>query len=234
MQFSIRPVIIAVISSLILFGCGQPTEVKIGEQIWTTQNLDVDTFRNGSRIPHASTKAQWERAEENEEPAWCYYNNDTVYGKKHGRLYNWYAVTDSRGLAPKGWHIPTKKEWDELEDFLEEAEGKYNSATGNKLKKKDGWGQENEGDNWSGFSAIPCGYRAYFGEFQDTINEIMSFQYAKWWSSTEDMEAWSATKEHTNFAFCATVFSHAGHTNIGSDNKGDGLSIRCIKDKEEK
>jgi hypothetical protein len=58
MEFSIRPVITAVISSLILFGCGQPTEVEIGEQIWTTQNLDVDTFRNGSRIPHASMQAR--------------------------------------------------------------------------------------------------------------------------------------------------------------------------------
>ena len=78
-------------------------EVKIGDQIWMVENLNVDKFRNGDIIPEAKTNEEWKKANENKQPAWCYYGNDLTYGEKYGKLYNWYAVTDQRGLAPEGY-----------------------------------------------------------------------------------------------------------------------------------
>ena len=103
--------------------------VQIGTQVWMTKNLDVSTFRNGDPIPEAKTDEEWEKAGENKQPAWCYYNNDPGNGEKYGKLYNWYAVNDSRGLAPVGYHIPSDAEWTILTDFLGGED-----AAGNKMK----------------------------------------------------------------------------------------------------
>ena len=92
--------------------------VTIGTQTWTTKNLDVATFRNGDAIPQAKTDEEWRVAGDNKQPAWCYYENDPKHGTKYGKLYNWYAVNDSRGLAPAGWHIPTLEAWKVLSTFL--------------------------------------------------------------------------------------------------------------------
>lgn len=108
--------------------------VKIGTQIWMTENLNVSTFRNGDAIPEAKTNEEWEQAGQNKQPAWCYYNNDPKNGAKYGKLYNWFAVNDSRGLAPEGWHIPTDYEWTVLTDYLGGGE-----FAGGKLKSKIGW-----------------------------------------------------------------------------------------------
>lgn len=88
--------------------------VTIGGQMWMTKNLNVDKFRNGDPIPQARTDEEWKSAGENGEPAWCYYENDETKGKKYGKLYNWYAVNDPRGLAPEGYHIPEVRELDRL------------------------------------------------------------------------------------------------------------------------
>jgi hypothetical protein len=81
--------------------------VIIGNQEWQFKNLDVDRFRNGDEIPQVQSAAEWEQAGRERRPAWSYYENDAENGKIYGKLYNWYAVNDARGLAPEGWHIPT-------------------------------------------------------------------------------------------------------------------------------
>jgi hypothetical protein len=81
--------------------------IKIGSQIWASQNLEVITFRNGDNIPEAKTDEEWRTAEKEKKAVWCYYNNESENGKKYGKLYNWYAVSDSRGLAPKCYHVPS-------------------------------------------------------------------------------------------------------------------------------
>jgi uncharacterized protein (TIGR02145 family) len=91
---------------------------KLGTQVWGTENLNGDKFRNGDNIPEAKTDAEWEKALVHRKPAWCYYKNDSTDGVKVGKLYNWYAVNDSRGLAPLGWHIPSLAEWNTLNDYL--------------------------------------------------------------------------------------------------------------------
>jgi len=88
-----------------------PDIMVIGTQTWKTLNLDVATFRNGDPIPEAKTDEEWKAAGENKQPAWCYYENDPMNGTNYGKLYNWYALNDLRGLAPTGWHIPTDLEW---------------------------------------------------------------------------------------------------------------------------
>jgi len=92
--------------------------VDIGEQAWLVDNLNVSTFRNGDIIPEAKTAVEWHRAEKEKKPAWCYYDNNLENGKKYGKLYNWFAVNDPRGLAPEGWHIPSKKEFKVLLENL--------------------------------------------------------------------------------------------------------------------
>jgi uncharacterized protein (TIGR02145 family) len=96
----------------------QPERIKIGTQTWASRNLDIITFNNGDSITEAKTDEEWERAGEQQKPAWYYYNNDPENGKKYGKLYNWYAMHDPRGLAPKGMHIPADEEWQTLSSYL--------------------------------------------------------------------------------------------------------------------
>jgi uncharacterized protein (TIGR02145 family) len=90
--------------------------IKVGEQVWMKRNLDVEKFRNGTIIPQAKTREEWIKAGLLKKPAWCYVDNDPVIGMKVGKLYNWYAVTDKRGLAPKGWAIPSIEDWAILQE----------------------------------------------------------------------------------------------------------------------
>lgn len=85
--------------------------VAIESQIWMQVNLDVTTYSNGDLIPHITDASKWA---ETTTGAWCYYENDPANGKNYGKLYNLYAVLDPRGLAPKGWRIPKKDDWEEL------------------------------------------------------------------------------------------------------------------------
>ena len=92
--------------------------VKIGDQTWMSTNLNVSKFRNGDPIPEIKTEEEWINAGKNKQPAWCYYNNDPSNGSKYGKLYNWWAVKDPRGLAPEGWHIPSSGEFSYLNDMI--------------------------------------------------------------------------------------------------------------------
>jgi uncharacterized protein (TIGR02145 family) len=77
--------------------------VTLNNRVWTVENLSVSNFRNGDIIPQAKTTEEWKVAGKNQEPAWCYYENNEGNGEKFGKLYNWYAVNDRRGLVPKGF-----------------------------------------------------------------------------------------------------------------------------------
>jgi len=88
--------------------------VKIGNQKWMTENLNVEYFRNGDPVPEVKSDSDWKRVGEDKKPAWCYYDNDSANGGIYGRLYNWYAVIDPRGLAPEGWHVSSDEEWSNL------------------------------------------------------------------------------------------------------------------------
>ncbi len=170
-------------TAIILSSCGdddsvepnKTNEVTIGTQVWMTKNLNVDTFRNGDPIPEAKTDEEWKKARDNKEPAWCYYDNDPANGAKYGKLYNWYAVNDTRGLAPEGWKVPSDEDWSRLTDFLG-----GDSIAGIKMKSTDFWvsinGESDNGTNESGFSALPGGYRPTNGTFNFRRSDGV------WWS----------------------------------------------------
>ena len=153
-------------------------DVTIEEQVWMAKNLNVVKFRNGDSIPEAKTDEEWEKAGDNGQPVWCYYNNDPLNGEKFGKLYNWYAVNDTRGLAPVGWKIPSDKDWKILTDYLGGEE-----IAGTKMKSKSGWKEDGNRTNESCFSATPLGMRFHLGMFSNDS------AYATWWTSTEDEAA---------------------------------------------
>jgi uncharacterized protein (TIGR02145 family) len=178
--------------------------------VWTTKNLNVSTFRNGDVIPEAKTYEEWINAGLNKKAAWCYYNNDAANGTQYGKLYNWYAVNDARGLAPVGYHIPSDAEWTKLTDYLG---GKQ--VAGKKIKSKKGWRSKGNGNNKSGLSGLPGGSRFNNG----TLYHIGSLGY--WWSSTES---------YNDYARGRYMNSSNGFTKSLYNNKGGGFSVRCIRD----
>ncbi len=187
---------------------GSYKSVKIGTQTWMTENLNVSTFRNGDPIPQAKSNEEWEQAGENKQPAWCYYENDPKNGNKYGKLYNWYAVNDPRGLAPAGWHIPTDAEWTTLENQL-------GNDVEKKIKSTSGWEGNGNGTNSSGFSGLPGGTRYSDG----TFNYIG--RYGCWWSSSEyvSLVAW----DRTLYYISGSVYRYGS-------SKERGLSVRCLRD----
>lgn len=187
--------------------------VKIGKQIWTKENLNVDKFCNGEYIPHAKSTDEWLEVGKNKEAAWCYYNSLESNGTKYGKLYNWYAVIDPRVLAPKGWHIPSNREWIELENFL----GDQNYA-GKKIKSSTGWKDGINATNESGFCGLPGGYRHNDGLFYH-IGE-----FGWWWSSSQS--EWK-----TDFAMFRNAYCKLDSLNDNFDGmfKEVGLSVRCIR-----
>jgi len=150
--------------------------VVIGTQTWMASNLNVTKYRNGDKIPQVKNAATWGGLQSG---AWCFYNNDTANGNVYGRLYNWYAVNDPRGLAPAGWHIPTDMEWAVLDTCLG---GEYVSGGAMKETGTTHWvNPNNEATNLSGFTGLPGGYRAdcdKWGLFFDLGS------YGRWWSTT--------------------------------------------------
>ena len=128
--------------------------VQIGEQVWMGENLNVSSFINGDLIPQAKTKEEWDKAGSIGSPAWCYYDNDPVNGITLGKLYNWYAANDERGLAPLGWHIPTDDEWTELTNNLGGKE-----KAGIKMKSMIMWNDYKNVREEGVFEGLPGGIR---------------------------------------------------------------------------
>ncbi len=185
-------------------------EVKIGNQIWMTKNLDVSMFRNGDPIPEAKTAEQWIAYGQAGEAAWCYYDNDPANGAKYGKLYNWYAVKDSRWLAPVGYHIPSDAEWTSLTTYLG-----VHGVAGAKMKSKTGWNNNGNGTNSSGFSGLPGGNRVSDGTFNNVGNN------GNWWSSTES--------DALNI-LVRNLYYGTGRLYINyHENKNYGFSVRCIR-----
>jgi len=195
--------------------------VIIGTQTWHKTNLDVSTFRNGDTIPEAKTREEWKIAGEKGNPAWCYYENNSTNGQKYGKLYNWYAVSDNRNLAPLGWHIPTDAEWTILTDFLG---GERNAGGKVKEAGTNNWAKPNAGSvdddkatstNETGLTLLPSGIRTSWLKF-DGIG-----YGGNYWTSTEkdSKNTWSRDLSYI-----------IGNVNKGYWTKKSGLSVRCIKD----
>jgi uncharacterized protein (TIGR02145 family) len=199
-----------------------------------TTNLNVSKFRNGDPIPEVKTKEEWNKALQSKQSAWCYYDNDPSNGAKYGKLYNWWAVNDPRGLAPEGWHIPSVNEFGVLQELGSEIKSKsgwedYEADITCSKCKGEGWYFQStcskckgtqtvtvtysgNGNNSTGFGALPGGYcLGYFSELGKSAN---------FWTNESNPHYFHLNRDDVNY-FSETY----GETT--------GNSVRCIKDTKE-
>ena len=184
--------------------------IRIGTQLWMSENLKVTRYQNGNSIPNITDNSQWGSLTTG---AYGNYDNDANNANTYGHLYNWYAVTNSSNICPTGWHIPTDSEWTILSDFLG-----GESIAGGKMKEvgTTHWSSPNtDATNSSGFTGLPGGLRSSNGFYYS----IGSTGY--WWSSTES-SATSAWRRKL-YAYDATIEKNY-------NEKSYGFSVRCVCD----
>lgn len=187
-----------------------PSTVTICSQVWMTKNLDVTTYLNGDPIPEVTDPVQWKNLTTG---AWTYVNGDPATNATYGKIYNWYAVTDPRGLSPTGFHIPTKAEYTDLANCLG---GEYIAGGPLKTVGTTDWMAPNTGaTNSSGFSALPGGSRSnqgMYGGFGTT---------GALWTSTQQSagNAWAFSLSYSAYSSSFTI-----------PEKIEGLPVRCVKD----
>lgn len=197
-------------------------DVQIGTQIWMTENLNVDKFRNGDRIPEAKTEEEWDKVCAANQPAYCYFNFDFSNGNVYGRLYNWHAVNDKRGLAPADWHVPSLDEWKTMVGSI----GAFDQKTANKLKSLKGWMYQN-GTNETAFNATPAGCYCPDGS-AGYLYFMGQGELAKWWTSTKSSGIPAAKMIYMETSEFNSVKST--QFDMNDYGVGMGLSVRCIHD----
>lgn len=221
-------------------------QVQAGRQTWMLQNLNVTHFKNGDAIPQATTNEAWNLAANEGKPAWCYYNNISDQEMYYGKLYNWFAVNDPRGLSPEGWHVANENDWKILISTYGD------SIAGGALKIDNGWMdwsdmmtckncdkwnatyrsqhhcdfckdqkvisimRKGTGNNVSGFAAWPGGCRFTSGEF------FRKGRLAQWWTS-------GLTNENQPMNVIIYHYENGVYLD-DKQSKGVGMSVRCIKD----
>ena len=198
--------------------------VAIGDQCWMTENLRTATYSDSSSIDNVTDGVEWV---DQSVGAWCNYDNDTNNDVEYGKLYNWYAVNDQRGLCPNGWHVPSDVEWQSLEEFL----GMPTNALpfgwrgeseniGDQLKSPPpAWNPPaTVSNNSSGFSGTPSGRRHHDdGAFEGLGNA------GQWWSSTQNPLA------PPTALFRELNSNQSGIARVAKE-KETGFSVRCVKD----
>jgi len=197
--------------------------VAIGDQCWFAENLRTEHYANGDAIAGELNDEMWENAHLTNSGAQAIYENNSSHLATYGRLYNWYAVDDARGLCPSGWHVPTDGEYMTLEMELGMPESKVNTEgtrgtnQGFQMKAAYGW-VEGDGSNSSGFSALPVGYRSlsegfgalgYYCYFWTTSG-------SKWW------DGWRGIYRR--------LVWYDDRVERDYDHAGKGFSVRCVRD----
>jgi len=205
--------------------------VTIGSQIWMIENLRTTHYRNGEVILNITIDSLWVDASIG---AWCDYNNDTLNDSKFGKLYNYFAIEDTRNLAPEGWHIPTATEWAILEDYLAIIDFKQNEIKpenkkreikrANLLAAPTDWAKSTESGaigshrtlkNSTGFNGLPGGCRSANGTFK-------SITKSGYW--------WCVNTSDNNMVFSRSLSYDTNVLGLNLGFKVRGLSVRCIKD----
>jgi uncharacterized protein (TIGR02145 family) len=191
------------------------TEIKIGNQIWMSHNLNIENFQNGEKITLIKSVNDWNDAIKNKIPACCDYNDDSRNGDLYGKIYNWFAINDSRLLAPLGWVIPTEKDWVLFSNTI-------GNNVGSKIKNSEFW--DSNGTDDFGFSALPAGFRGAFGNFMDISKRT------GWWSSSEfqpmSNKAWFASLDNVKDGENPMLRSFEI---LKADIRMSGYYVRCVK-----
>jgi len=202
--------------------------VLIGDQCWFAENLRTTAYGNGDAIPAGLADGEWTSttsgatAVYGEDSSTCSNYSPDIDAcdeaqslEEYGRLYNWYAVNDSRGLCPSGWHVPTDGEWTDLENHIT-SQG-FDGSEGTALKSTYGWYQGGNGTDNFGFSALPGGYRSHdLGRFLDA-----GFNGSWWSSSPSGGDAWYRDLYGSNPAISRYDLCPL-----------HGFSVRCLRDSE--
>ena len=184
--------------------------VTIGTQVWMVENLKTTKYRDGTSIPNVTDNISWSNLTTG---AYCDYSNTPSNSATYGKLYNWYAATNAHNIAPTGWHVPTDADWTTLTTYLG-GEG----VAGGKLKETGTthWQSPNIGaTNETGFTALPGGYRRYYGPF-------VSVGFFGYW--------WSATENYATFAWSRYMSYDDSDVYRDTDGKELGFSVRCVRD----
>ena len=182
--------------------------VAIGSQCWFAENLRTEHYANGDAIPGELSNSAWSTTNSG---AQAIYANSPANLDLYGRLYNWYAVDDSRGLCPAGWHVPSHGEWTELTEYLGGG-----SAAGSHMKSSASDTPPWDGSNSSGFSGLPGGLRQWGGSFASVGN------FGYWWSSSPG----------SNGSMGRKLSSNLDNVTLFDFNPPYGVSVRCVRDAE--
>ena len=189
--------------------------IVIDTQEWMAENLNTSIYRNGEAIATNLNDAVWQGTSSG---AWAYYNNDVSLACPYGKLYNWYAVGDTRNLCPVGWHVPTDGEWTVLTNYLggEGGAGGNMKTTGTIEAATGLWYDPNaEATNNSGFSGAPGGKRNFSGEYSYIGSSGV------WWSSSQS---------YSDSAWGRTLLNNLGFVSTDDHLKENGFSVRCVRD----
>ena len=192
--------------------------VRIGSKIWMAENLKTTRYSDGRSIEQLTDDVRWSTTSS---PAWCWYSNDASYENPYGRLYNWYAISESN-LCPNGWHIPSESEVDnnsEWSTLINRLGGA--SQAGGKLKESGyaHWLNPNvRATNATGFTGLPGGSRKKDGTFDGVRFEGL------WWNTLE-RNAWGFS-----WSRCRILFYDSNRIDYFDGDKRMGLSVRCVKD----
>lgn len=188
-------------------------ELKFGNQIWATNNLDLKKFRNGDAITQAQSDEDWVKAMQNKQPAWC-YSEDIDDKLTQQVLYNYYAIIDPRGLAPESWKIPSNSDWLSLIDFF-----------GGTQKAFSSFRMENSlfhSEVFSGYRTIQNDTQTANGKTTILNSRAVIFPETRWWAKDE------LNNELTKYMMLA--IDDVGEIYSGEGDKGMGCSVRCIKE----
>jgi uncharacterized protein (TIGR02145 family) len=205
-------------SPVSFFDCGDPLAyqgylyetVLIGEQCWFAESLRSENYENGDAIPAGLDGSEWYNMSEGAVAVMGEIDSNL---EVYGRLYNWYAVNDARGVCPSGWHVPSNGEWTVLTDHLG-----GESVAGYHMKADYGWFNGGNGTNSSGFSGLPGGYRDFYGDFYNVGHRS---------------EMWSSTPYESDQAWAWSLTNSSTSLNSGISALNMGFSVRCIQDSEE-
>jgi uncharacterized protein (TIGR02145 family) len=192
--------------------------IKIGEQIWMKENLKVKTFRNGDPITESKSAQDWIRLYNEKKPAWTVYLWESNSESLYGIIYNYYALIDSRGIAPNSWRVPTSTDFLNLIEF----NGGSNSAP-KKIMSKDLW-IENPGSNESGFNATP-GSEIWIGGTFGIRNE-----YVGYWTNSNNVEGNPIIFGISSIPSQRVYFNDEEPLNRLINVQRAGFYIRCIKE----
>jgi uncharacterized protein (TIGR02145 family) len=204
--------------------------VQIGDQCWFADNLRTAVYGNGDTIPSLLSNTPWFTTLEGATAVYGdgnFFNTACIYYSTagswvcdetqslvvFGRLYNWYAVNDARGLCPAGWHVPTDEEWTDLEFYL--MTNGFSLTAASALKTTNGWDDDGNGTDDFGFSGQPSGQRTHTGG-----NFTGAERYGYWWSSSPNGDqAWYRRLSYDNSDILRS-----------DEYPRSGQSVRCIQD----